>query len=292
MPHAKAHDGVRLYYEEAGSGIPILFVHEFAADYASWEPQMRFFSRQYRCITYSARGYTPSDIPAAGAYGYKNFRDDIIAMLDHLNIDKAHLVGLSMGAYASLLAGLAYPQRILSLTLAGVGSGSEPWHTVTFREHSAIHAQKFETLGAREYSKSYGMTANRITFMHKDPRGFAEFQEALARHDSKGSALTQREYQGGRPSIWEFEKELPAMTLPTLIICGDEDDGCIEPSLFLKQHIPTSGLAMFAKSGHVLNLEEPALFNDELARFLARAQAGQWPARDPRSIRQEKPPAR
>lgn len=59
MPYAKAHDGVRLYYEEAGHGTPILFVHEFAADYASWEPQMRFFSRQYRCITYSARGYTP-----------------------------------------------------------------------------------------------------------------------------------------------------------------------------------------------------------------------------------------
>lgn len=197
-----------------------------------------------------------------------------------------------MGAYSSLLAGLAYPQRALSLTLAGVGSGSEPWYTATFREHSKIHAEKFETLGAREYAKSYGSTANRITFMHKDPRGFAEFNEALARHDSKGSALTQREFQGGRPSLWEFEAEMKASTLPTLVICGDEDDTCIAPSLFIKQCIATSGLAMFAKTGHVLNLEEPSLFNDELARFLARAEHGQWPVRDPRSIRAEQPPAR
>jgi proline iminopeptidase len=292
MPHAAAKDGTRLYYEEAGRGVPILFVHEFAADYASWEPQMRHFSRQYRCICYSARGYTPSDVPNAGAYSWTNFRDDAVAVLDHLKIEKAHLVGLSMGAYSSLQVALAYPSRVLSMTLAGIGSGSEPWYTTTFRQQAQTHGEKFETLGAREYAKSYGTTANRITFMHKDPRGFAEFQEALARHDSKGSALTQREFQGGRPSIWDSEKALEKVTIPTLIVCGDEDDGCIEPSLFLKQHMPTAGLSMFPKTGHVLNLEEPALFNEALASFLAQAEAGRWPARDPRSIRSQRAPTR
>ena len=80
MPYATTSDDVQLYYEEAGSGTPILFIHEFAADYASWEPQMRYFSRSHRCISYSARGYLPSHIPPADAYGYQHFRDDAIAM--------------------------------------------------------------------------------------------------------------------------------------------------------------------------------------------------------------------
>ena len=63
MPYAVASDNVRLYYEEVGSGTPILFVHEFAADHTNWEPQMRYFSRGHRCIAYAARGYTPSDVP-------------------------------------------------------------------------------------------------------------------------------------------------------------------------------------------------------------------------------------
>ena len=71
----------------------------------------------------------------------------------------------------------------------------------------------------------------------------------------------------------------------TLVICGDEDDACIQPSIFLKQHIPTSGLSMFPKTGHILNLEEPALFNETLERFLVLAESGRWPARDPASKR-------
>src|ERR1051326_588297 len=74
MPYATTPDDVQLYFEEAGEGTPILFIHEFAADYASWEPQMRYFSRSYRCISYSARGYIPSHIPPADAYSYRHFR--------------------------------------------------------------------------------------------------------------------------------------------------------------------------------------------------------------------------
>jgi 3-oxoadipate enol-lactonase len=124
MPYATARDTTRLYFEEAGSGSAILFVHEFAADYASWEPQMRYFARRHRCITYSARGYTPSETPAADAFTYQHFRDDALAVLDHLGIERAHLVGLSMGAYSSLQVGLLRPERVLSLTLAGIGTGS------------------------------------------------------------------------------------------------------------------------------------------------------------------------
>jgi proline iminopeptidase len=287
MPYATTKDRVRLYYEEVGSGTPIIFCHEFAADFASWEPQLRYFARRHRCIAYSARGYLPSDVPpSVEAYSHETFRDDVIAVLDHLQIDAAHVVGLSMGANSTLQVGLHHPGRARSLTLAGVGSGSERWYTDAFRAHSRGVADQFEKLGSQDYAKVYGMSATRIPFLVKDPRGFQEFVDALARHDAKGSAHTQRGFQAGRPSVYDFEAEIRRIALPTLIVVGDEDDPCIEPSLFLKQHVPASGLAMFPKTGHVVNLEEPALFNETLERFIALAEAGRWPARDPRSIRQ------
>jgi 3-oxoadipate enol-lactonase len=285
MPYAPARDATRLYYEEAGSGTPILFVHEFAADYASWEPQMRYFSRGHRCIAYSARGYTPSEVPAGSTFTYESFRDDALAVLDHLGIERAHFVGLSMGAYSSLQVGLRNPDRAISLTLAGIGTGSEPARIAEFRDSTQRNAHDFETLGSVEVAKVYAKSPNRIPFRIKDPRGFQEFVAALERHDAQGSAHTQRGFQGGRPSVYDFEEALQRMVVPTLVICGDEDDACIQPSIFLKQHIPASGLSMFPKTGHILNLEEPALFNETLERFLGLVEAGRWPPRDPASKR-------
>lgn len=286
MPFVTTPDHVELYFEETGDGTPIVFVHEFGADYASWEPQMRYFSRKHRCLSYSARGYTPSHTPESDAdYSYRHVRDDAIAVLDQLKIPAAHFVGLSMGAYTSLQVGLHAPKRVLSLTLAGIGSGFEAERLQAFRAQCAADAEAFERGGAAELAKRAGMTPGRIPFLIKDPRGFRDFHDALGKHDATGSARTMRSFQGGRPPLWEFEDNLKQLALPTLIVVGDEDDACIEASLFLKKHVATSGMAMFPKSGHVLNLEEPALFNETLERFLALAEAGRWPARDPRSIR-------
>jgi 3-oxoadipate enol-lactonase len=285
MPHATTADGVRLYYEEAGSGTPIIFVHEFAADYLSWEPQVRYFARRHRCVTYSARGYAPSDVPASvEAYTYEHFARDVIAVLDHLAIPKAHVVGLSMGGYSTLQVGLRHPDRALSLTLAGTGSGSERWFTEEFRRGCGETAAQLDKVGA-EVLKTYGLGPTRIPFLVKDPRGYQEFTDALARHDLKGSAQTLRGFQAGRPSIYDFEADIRRIALPTLIVCGDEDDPCIEPSLLLKKWIATSGLAIFPKTGHTTNLEEPALFNETLERFFALVDAGRWGVRDPRSMR-------
>ena len=286
MSYATSSDGVRLHFEETGHGTPILFVHEFAADGASWEPQMRYFSRGHRCIAYSARGYTPSDIPDNDdAYRWEHFRDDTLAILDHLQIDAAHYVGLSMGAYSSLQAALKAPDRVLSLTLAGAGSGFEASRLQAFRDQCKADANRFAREGGATLAQLAGMTPGRIPFLVKDPRGFQEFFDALARHDANGSAFTMRNFQGGRPPLSDFAAQLKKLTTPTLIIVGDEDDACIESSLFLKQHIAASGLAMFPKTGHVLNHEEPALFNDTVERFLKLVEAGRWSPRDPRSVR-------
>ncbi len=285
MPQAIASDNVRLYFEEAGSGTPILFLHEFAADHTNWEPQMRYFARGHRCIAYSARGYAPSDVPPlAEAYSYKHFYSDALAVLDHLGIAKAHLVGLSMGSYSSLQIGLNAPDRALSMTLAGVGSGSNLENLEAFRKQCRDNAEQFEKLGSAEVAKVTREAPGRIPFLVKDPRGHADFYAALARHDSKGSANTMRGFQGGRPSIYTLTEAIGKVPTPALIICGDEDDNCIAPSLFLKKHLPASGLTFFPKSGHVLNLEEPALFNDMVERFIALVEAGRWGVRDPRSV--------
>lgn len=285
MPFAITPDKVRLYYEEVGQGTPILFVHEFASDHRGWEPQMREFGKRYRCIAYSARGYAPSDVPAdKNAYSYKHVMRDCIAVLDHLGIDKAHLVGLSMGGYTALQAGLNHPGRVRSMTLAGTGSGSERWYTDEFHKASRALAEQFEREGSPAVAKTYGLSPARIPFLVKDPRGFAEFSRMLAEHDAQGSANTSRGFQGARPSLYDFEADIRKLAIPALIVVGDEDDRCIEPSLFLKQTIPASGLVVLPKTGHVVNLEEPDLFNLVLGDFLTRVDAGRWPVRDARSI--------
>jgi proline iminopeptidase len=285
MPYAVTSDDVRLYFEEVGQGTPIIFLHEFAADHTNWEPQMRYFSRGHRCIAYSARGYTPSDAPpSADVYTYKHFYTDALAVLDHLKIARAHFVGLSMGSYSSLQIGLNAPERALSLTLAAVGSGSSLENLDAFRKQCQANAEQYEKIGAAEVAKATREAPSRIPFLLKDPRGHADFYDALARHDSRGSANTMRGFQGGRPSIYTLTEKIRIIPTATLIICGDEDDNCIEPSMFLKKHLPASGLAMFPKTGHVLNLEEPALFNEMVERFIALAEAGRWPPRDSRSM--------
>lgn len=285
MPYATTPDNVRLYYEEAGEGTPILFVHEFASDYRGWEPQMRALSRRYRCIAYSARGYTPSDVPSdKEAYSYKHVMRDAVAVLDHLKIERAHFIGLSMGGYTSLQVALNHPGRVRSLVLAGTGSGSERWYTEEFRQQSRALAEQFEREGSAGVAKSYGQGPSRVPFLLKDPRGFAEFARQLAEHDAQGSANTSRGFQGARPSLYDFEDEIRKLAIPALVVVGDEDDHCIEPSLFLKATIPASGLVMFPKSGHAVNLEEPAFFNEVVGDFLARVEAGRWAVRDPRTI--------
>ena len=110
MPYAKTDDGVRLYFEETGSGHPVILVHEFAGDYRSWEPQMRHFGQRYRAITYNARGYPPSDVPEqVSAYSQARAADDILVGAGSSRRPKAHIVGLSMGGFATLHFGLRHP---------------------------------------------------------------------------------------------------------------------------------------------------------------------------------------
>jgi pimeloyl-ACP methyl ester carboxylesterase len=285
MPHLTTDDGVQLYYEEAGSGAPIVFVHEFAGDYRSYETQIRFFSRRYRCIAFNARGYPPSDVPEDWRqYSQERARDDIRDVLDALGLPKAHIVGISMGGFAVLHFGFAYAERATSLVVAGCGYGAQPDKRQQFQEETARTAAQIESVGMAEVSKTYGAGPTRVQYQNKDPRGYAEFLAQLAEHSTRGAANTMRGVQGRRPSLWELTEQMKQLEVPTLIATGDEDDPCLEPGLLMKRAIPSAALAVFPNTGHALNIEEPDLFNQALADFFHQVESGRWPRRDPRSV--------
>ena len=284
MPHATTTDGVRLFYEEAGTGSPIVFVHEFGGNHWSWEPQMNFFARRHRCVTYAARGFPPSDVPPdVASYSQARAADDIIDVMDAAGIDRAHLVGLSMGGFAVLHAGLRSPGRVRSITAAGAGYGAEKAHEERFKRNAEDVASNFEGQGAATFGPVYAEGAARVQFQAKDPRGWRLFSDRLKRHSERGAANTMRGVQKHRPSLYDLEAEFRAMNVPLLVMAGDEDDHCLAPGLFLKATVPASGLAVLPKAGHTLNLEEPELFNRLLAEFLAQVEAGRWGPRDPRA---------
>jgi pimeloyl-ACP methyl ester carboxylesterase len=285
MPYAVTDDNVKLYYQESGSGAPALFVHEFAGDHRSWEPQVRHFSRRYRCVTYAARGYPPSDVPTEPErYSQQRAVADAIAVLDHLAIERAHVVGLSMGGFCTLHLGLSHPGRALSLVVAGCGYGSQPERQESFRAEAEATARAFETDGSAQVAERYAVGPSRVQFQDKDPRGWAEFKHQLGEHSAVGSALTMRGVQQRRPSLYAMTDELRRLNVPTLLVSGDEDEGCLDPVLMLKRTIPSAGLLVLPRTGHTCNLEEPDLFNRAVADFLATVECGRWSARDPRSM--------
>ena len=285
MPTLTTDDGVRLAFEETGSGAPVVFVHEFAGDLRSWEPQVRHLSRRYRCITWNARGFPPSDVPDdTGAYSQERARDDVLAVLDALDIERAHVVGLSMGGFATLHFGLAHPGRARSLVVAGVGYGAEPDQRERFRSEADITARILRTEGMAAWAAAYSLGPTRVQLQNKDPRGWREFADMLAEHSAAGSVHTQQGVQKERPSVFGLADGMKELTVPTLIVTGDEDWPCLVPSVFMKRTIPSAGLLVVPNTGHTVNLEEPAAFNAALADFFAQVDAGRWPTRDPRAV--------
>ena len=285
MSFATTQDGVKLYFEETGKGTPIIFVHEYAGDYRSWEPQVRFFSRCYRCITYSARGYLPSDVPAnAKSYSQDLAQNDILANIDHLEIESAHIVGLSMGGFATLHFGLNNPKRSLSLVVAGCGYGADESTKDKFKQEAEAAADSIETQSMEEFGKGYGLAPTRVQYKNKDPRGWSEFETQLRQHSTLGSANTLRGVQAKRPSIYQLEHQIRNLTVPTLILNGDEDEPCLDVEIYLKRTISSSALVTLPKTGHASNLEEPALFNMFCDNFFHQVEFNMWSLRDPRSI--------
>jgi pimeloyl-ACP methyl ester carboxylesterase len=285
MSYATTQDGVRLYYEEAGSGRALILVHEFAGDLRSFEPQLRHFGKRYRTVAFNARGFPPSDVPDEPAsYSQARAADDILAVLEALGEPRAHVVGLSMGGFATLHFGLRHQERALSLCIGGCGYGAELDKREAFRAEAEIIADAIRTSGMQAFADRYTFGPTRVQFQNKDPRGFAEFKQMLSEHSAVGSANTQLGVQKERPSLYHLVEEMRRITVPTLVITGDEDWPCLIPGVLLKQTIPSAALAVMPNCGHAINIEEPDEYNRIVGDFLAQVDSGRWPMRDPRAI--------
>ena len=284
MPKAMIN-GINVYYEVHGSGFPMVFVHEFAGDSASWEPQVNFFARRYTVVTYNARGYPPSDVPEdPGAYSQQMAVDDLYHLQRHLRLERAHLCGLSMGGFAVLHFGFQHPEMARSLVVAGCGYGAVKAERERFHRDTEATAQRMEREGMGAMAPVYGAGPTRVQFETKDPLGHRRFLEQLAGHSGLGSARTLMGVQRTRPSLYDLQDRMEKLDVPTLIVTGDEDDPCLEPGLLMKRKIPRAGLVVLPKTGHTINLEEPEAFNRALLDFFTAVEAERWPRRDPRSL--------
>ena len=285
MPYATTDDGVRLYFEETGTGQPVILAHEFAGDLRSYELQMRHFGKRYRTIAFNARGFPPSDVPEqVSSYSQARAADDILAVLDHIGRRQAHIIGLSMGGFATLHFGLRHPQRALSLCIGGCGYGAEPDKRDTFRAEADAIASMIRTEGMSAFAERYAYGPTRVQFENKDPRGHAEFKRMLSEHSPVGSANTQQGVQKERPSLYTLIEDMRRINVPTLIITGDEDWPCLSPGILMKQSIPTAALAVIPNAGHAINIEEPNEYYRIVSDFLAQVESGRWPSRDPRAV--------
>ena len=272
MPTAKVN-GVNLYYEVTGDGFPLVLSHEFAGTYKSWEPQVRFFSRRYQVITYNHRGFPPSDVPEkASDYSQDILVEDLYQLLLYLGINEAYVGGCSMGGNVALNFGIAHPEMTGALILVATGAGTTGRETFVPKLEGM--AQQVETVGWKVLAEQYAHDPNRIQLKRKNPHGWREFVDDLAAHSNEGSARLIREVIIKRPPVSELEAELKQLKIPTLIMIGDEDEMCIDPALIMKKHLSGAGLLVLPQSGHVINLEEPDIFNRALLDFLTAVESG------------------
>ena len=290
MSFIKTDDNVKLFCESTGKGEPIIFVHEFAGDYRSWEPQINYLSRYYQCISFCARGYPPSEVPESeSSYSQERAWCDILSVMDNLKIEKAHIVGLSMGGFATLHLGINAQDRVLSLVIAGCGYGAIPVDKTSFNKEADFSNISLDSAkiilneGMDKFGSEYALGPSRVQFQNKDPKGWQLFNDQLVKHDPVGSANTLLGVQNKRPNLYTLEEEIRGITCPTLIINGDEDDMCLEVGLYLKRTIKTAGLLIVPKTGHTINLEEPDLFNNHLFKFFTAVNSSSWGIRDKRA---------
>src|SRR6202158_1180569 len=286
MPYVDAY-GAKLYFEESGHGYPIIFIHEFASDLRGWEAQVRSLPLPYRCIAYNARGYPPSEVPEdASLYRWQFAVDDIAAVMRDLKIERAHLVGSSMGGYAALQLALRYPDQVSAIVAASVGSGSHLSQREAWLRETSVLARIFIEHGMVSMSERIARGPARIQLKYKDQKSWREFIVRLRQHSALGMSNTMARCQALRPSLHDLRHQFLEMTVPVLLAVGDEDVRCLETNLMLKSTLPNAGLWICPNTGHAINLEEPTEFNAQVEKFLSAVERGCWVAdfRGPRLI--------
>ncbi len=254
-------NGTRLYYEEQGSGRPVVLIHGAVLDRTMWDDQMPELAKRYRVIRYDARGFGRS---ARGTEFFKA-QEDLLGLLDHLNIQQADLVGLSLGGRIAIDYALTYPTRVRSLMLAAPGiSGARgdqtpsAWLTDLMK---AIQA-KDSIAAADAWLRSEAMAPA------MELAGVRERLRALSYANSGIFAMASNPEQVMVPAAMG---RLAELRVPTLVLIGTRDAALLRAlSDSLVARVPNVRRVWIEGAGHLLNLEKPHEFNRAMLDFLNR----------------------
>lgn len=250
MPYL-SRDGVRMYYEDHGQGLPVLLSHGFGASTGMWRGQVEALQRSYRLIPWDMRGHGDSDSPAAPElYTHQHTVDDMRALLDHLQIERAVIAGHSLGGFMSLRFYVAYPERVQALILQGCGPGyRRPDARAAWNERAARRARTLEDGGLAALG---GGAEVRVSVQHT--------AQGLA-HAARG-ILAQVDSQ--------VIDSLPHIRVPTLVIVGAGDTPFVDGSHYMASRIPRVIEVVVPNAGHGVNVEQPEIVNAAMRQFLER----------------------
>ena len=276
MPLASVN-GIELYYEDYGDGAPIVFCHEYAADRRLWRNQINWFSRNFRCIAYNGRGYPPSSVPSdPAAYGHDVLVSDLAGLLDALKIERAHIVGVAAGGGVALNFAIRHPGRVRSLCVVGAGAGSvdHPSWVAGAREM----CRQIDANGIQALVDIISSAPQRQALRLKDLLAWEEFLRDMRDLSPAGCSLVMSHGLVNRKPFFDIEPEIAALSMPVLVAVGDQDLPAFESSVFLSRKAPHAALAVFPFCGHLLPVEEPALFNEIVGDFITAVAGGRWGA--------------
>lgn len=268
MPRVRVN-GIHLFFEEAGTGPPIIFVHAYPMGRTMWAPQVAHFQRRYRAIAYDCRGFGKSDAPLApDEYSQPRSVEDLRGLLRGLGIPRAAVVGLSMGGNIALHFALNHPAEVAGVVICDTGAGSDD--PVQFGAVTDGWARTAETGGVEGFATAIFTHPIFAGYAARGPAEAAAMCQMITAHPPHGVTHTARGTLGKRPPIFALEERLRTLAVPSLILVGERDLPCIAPSQFLADRIPDAQLHVMAGCGHFINLERPAEFNRFLEAFFRK----------------------
>jgi len=283
MPRVSVN-GVSLYYEVAGHGSPLVLAHGFACGLRMWDPQVKALARSWRVVTYDLRGHGISGAPAdAAAYSQPISVADLRALLEHLEIRRAAVGGLSMGGNIALNFALAHPEMVTALVVADTGAGSD--ETADWVATAHAFADALERDGLETFADAALSNPLFARYAAQGPAAERFIRACLMTHRARGLAHTAREVLAKRPTIYSLAPRLRDLSVPTLLIVGEQDEPCVKVHRFIADTIPGARHVVIPGVGHLTNLEAPDAFNRAVSTFLREAarRATRATTRRPRS---------
>lgn len=254
MPYFE-NQGAQLYFEEKGQGSPLLFLHGASFDGRQWEKQVAYFSKNYHVITLDARGHGQSSLPP-GKVSPDVFWQDVVALMDHLELSKAVICGLSMGAHVAIQVGIHAGERVEALILIGA------IYTNAFNlyERMVVPVNRFSVSLMPMTWIARGMSAG-IGNLNPKTKEYIEEVVSNLDHDSFNrvwEAVTSMESRDGLKNI----------NCPTLILIGDHDTMTGRQQKYIHENIAGSKLKIIQNANHGTNLDNPIQVNQEIEEFL------------------------